>query len=54
LVSQDKMQIDVFKSEGEDMWSIKRCEAKDKMLKLDSIDLKIAFEMIYRNVNFEA
>jgi len=53
LVSQDKQQIDVFKRGTENLWAFKRYEGKDTILKIESIEVDISFDLIYRNVIFE-
>jgi len=53
LVAQDKMEVDVFVRGENDLWNIKRYVAADKILKIDSIDVEILIEKIYRNVTFE-
>lgn len=52
LVAQDKQQVDIFKREGENTWKIRRYQAEDKVLHLESIEVEIPFDMIYRNVAF--
>lgn len=51
LVSQNKPQIDVFKRGTENMWAFKRYQAENKILKIESIDVDISFDLIYRNVS---
>lgn len=53
LIAQDKQQVDVFvKADGE-FWNIKRFDANDEVLKIESIDIEIPLDAIYRNVVFE-
>lgn len=53
LIPQDKKQIDVFvKGDGE-LWNIKRFDANDELLQLESINIDIPLNAIYRNVVFE-
>lgn len=52
LVAQDKKQVDVFRRGNENMWRFTRYEAVDQTLKIESIDVAIPFELIYRNVEF--
>jgi len=54
LVSQDKIQIDVFKRANENMWSMQRYEGAASILNIEAIGAKIAVEAIYRNVEFIA
>jgi len=54
LVAQDKQQIDVFKRGTENLWAFKRYEAKDEVLKIESIDIEISIDSIYRNVVLNA
>jgi len=53
LVAQDKKQVDIFKKEGESLWKIRRYEATDEVLRLESIEVEIPFDMIYRNVQLK-
>jgi len=56
LVSQDKKQIEVikFKRNDEVVFSFERYGAQEKFLKIESIEVEIPFDAIYRNVEFEA
>jgi len=54
LVSQDKIQIDVFKRANENMWSMQRYEGAASILNIEAIDVEIKVDTIYRNVEFKA
>lgn len=53
LVAQDKKQIDIFKRGEGNLWSFKRYETSDDLLKIESIETEIPIDAIYRNVVFE-
>jgi len=53
LIAQDKKQIDVFVRGDGGFWNIKRFDVNNEILKIESIDIEIPFDAIYRNVEFE-
>ncbi len=59
LIEQDKPQIDVYtrnkivgESEENMLWKIERIEGIENFLELNSIDIKVALQSIYKNVEF--
>ncbi len=53
LVSQNKQQIDVMIRNTKNLWAFKRFEGQAATLKIESIEVDIPFNLIYRNVEFD-
>jgi len=48
LIEQDRYVVDVhFKSDKSDMWRITRYEGKDKIVKIQSLEIEISMEELY-------
>lgn len=54
LIEQDKYIVDIhYKSTESDLWRITRIEGKDKMIKFQSLDIAIAMQDLFFDVEIE-